>query len=1049
MEWKSNPFFKSTFSPERHGSTHVDDSSVQKVSHSIDMPGDFESPQQDGTMNRVNPTYEPWLEREGNILTNDGAPADKEQRLEEEIARTPIHMREYNGGAAAAAIGSDRPEEERFEQTVRRLVTREISVSDGLQAFREICTARADALRDLAASQVEQTPQYHALMEDAHELECEASTWNLLWFLFAIEDASFPAGKGGDFVHGAGMCKTMRQHAADAVFQDIELNRAARVVAWLEAEAREKDVEPDQGLGRKDGLWRETKSVLDGTATSRFGQAGSGLAGVTHLDPDSMIRENGSINGDNAKDEERLSKVIWRLLRSGRLHQAARVCEYAGQPWRAASITGYGMYGPLPLGEAADEADSHETGIYQSETLASEIELGASSKMLWRWACHAAARKIAASVEQAGHGLYESAVYAVLSGDIEKAVPACSSWHDLLWVYMRCWLEYRVDLNLVEKNTAILDAVHGTQGLERKSRECDVYEEKSLADAGISIPPHDWPIQAISKQIPDDLAGAVIQGSTESGTINVSPEENQKRFRSIQVNLMLGHVESLLEGLIEWIIPGGSPEEAQNCPPALMRFSAHISLLLWSLNLVDIEADGVSPLYSKINDGLQKLVWIYVVHLIDSASYSLVPAYLVHLRLGLRRMTTQLLLEQTTYHESISDRKKIHVLCSQWFQRYTDVEGFAPDEVWVSVSQFCDKARETAFGGPSMRAESVAWLFFGGKYIEEAIHRSVFLCRDFSLGGLQGAVAALQLLKEIIPKAADCEDGLPTLLSRNAATDDVRELASWEKYFEIVREYCLWEEVYARAIEEVLETNDNESRHDALQGLVNDSKYLFDGILEFILVEGDGWVVSSGENVDTQQATLVLAPAEDNPLDPNLVEYPVFPEDVILKACSLIDDHVAPDIGETLSFETGKAGADMPGLIYLRIWADIPDKKTFEDTVTRIFCNLLKNGISYGSDTLSFMATNIIGPISISSKVCQSMCLPQLVLQIAVLREALAYMGLTSSLDDANAVIEKGVQGWDGLFSEAQKNQIASLEQSGTELLANNLKSNDVINLIQ
>lgn len=1061
MEWKSNPFFKSTFSPDRQGSvgkkqgtSNIEPSSLPD--NKDIFSGLSSSPQPHGNTRRTNPAYEPWLNT-GEVQTPLGDSENADDRYlqnsqgfrggenQDNTSYVSEGRRahldgmdkgEHHSSVAAAAIGSDRPEEERFEQLVRRMVTREISVSDGIKAFREICYLRANALRELAASQVQQTPQYHALMCSAEELEREGCTWSLIWHLFAIDDASYPAGKGGDFVHGAGMYKTMRQHAADAVFQDPELNRAARVIAWLEAEKRREDLEPEQGMGRKDGLWRETKAVLDGTASSRFGQHDTGSATVKALDPDAMMREQGRINLDNAKDEERLSKVLWRLLRSGRLHQAALVCQYAGQPWRAASLTGYGAYGPLPLGEAADEADANETGMSQSETLAGEIELGASTKMLWRWACHAAARKIADSVEHAGHGRYESAVYAILSGDIEKAIQACSSWEDVLWVHLRCWLEYQIDLSLQEKSATALGAVHGTMDSEKKNNTWDFKEQnvQTLKDSGASIPSSQWPIDAVSRQIAQDLPSAVAQGSTGYGGTGTVDTANN--FRKIQVNLMLGTVDTLLEDLIQSIVPGGSTEEAQNCPPGLMRFSAHLSLLLWSLNLVELQGDGMSPLYTKLNDGLQKLVWIYTVHLIDSASYSLVPTYLVHLRLGLRRTTTQLLLEQATYHETITKRRKLFTLCHQWFDRYADVEGFAQDEIWVSVSKFSIKAQETSLGGPRARAESVSWLFFGDNYIDDAVQSSVIVCRDFALGGMQGAISALHLLKEVIPEAAGCSDGLSTLISRGVVSQEMRELASWEKYFEIVREYSLWEEVYARAVEQLLDDGDDESGQQTLRGLVDDTKYLFDGIVEFILIEGGDWMVNSRSTLGSHEATLVLMPAEDNPLAANPDTYPVFPDDIIQQICDSIEEFTGSRIQEKLSFETGKMGVDMPGLVYIKIWADGPEKDIFEDSVTNIFCNILKSGIAIGNETMKFLAANILGPISISSRVCQAICLPQLILRVAALREALAYMGVGSSMEDASAILERGKQGWNGLFSEAQIEELSSLEISGTAMLA-------------
>jgi len=329
-----------------------------------------------------------------------------------------------------------------------------------------------------------------------------------------------------------------------------------------------------------------------------------------------------------------------------------------------------------------------------------------------------------------------------------------------------------------------------------------------------------------------------------------------------------------------------------------------------------------------------------------------------------------------------------------------------------------------------MRAECVSWMFFDEKYIDIAIQQSVILCRDFALGKLQGAVAGLVLLKEVIPHAADCTDGLSSLLSRTGTSGYMRELASWEKYFEIVREYSLWEEVYTRVVRDVLESDDTESSQQALQGLMNDTKYLFDGILEFILVEGGEWVQSSDDNL--LEATLVLAPAED-PLSADADAYPAFKEDTVIGVCESVDEFVKSQITDQISFETGTGGVDMPGLIFIKMWADTPQREVFDTTATHIFSSLLKNGITQDNATVTFVASNIFG--TVSSNVCQAICLPRLVLHVATLREALAYMGVSATLEDADAVIEKGKQGWDGLFNEAQKNELASLEKSGTELL--------------
>ena len=104
--------------------------------------------------------------------------------------------------SAAAAMGRDRPEEAAFSDALGRLVRGEAEAAETISTFADICRARAAELKDLASSQLQRAPRYMALNEAAAELEAEAATWQLLWFLHGIPGMDFPAGSGGDFVEG-------------------------------------------------------------------------------------------------------------------------------------------------------------------------------------------------------------------------------------------------------------------------------------------------------------------------------------------------------------------------------------------------------------------------------------------------------------------------------------------------------------------------------------------------------------------------------------------------------------------------------------------------------------------------------------------------------------------------------------------------------------------------------------------------------------------------------------------------------------------------------
>lgn len=556
--------------------------------------------------------------------------------------------------SAAAAMGRDRPEEAAFSDALGRLVRGEADAAETISIYADICRARAVELKDLASSQLQRAPRYMALTEAAAELEAEATTWQLLWFLHGIPGMDFPAGRGGDFVEGAGFAKTFRQLAADLIFQDEVLNRAGRAVAWLEATSAAADPEPEQGLARKDGVWQETKGKLAaGPAARALGAGGAGTALVSSLDPDATTREQARLDADNIKDEDRLMRIVWRLVRGGRTARAGAACEHAGQPWRAASLGAGGPHGPLPLGAAAEDADAADCGVRQREVLASEVENGpAVLRSLWRWACYQAAERVASTVQATGAGVHEAAVYAALSSHITRVLPACGTWEDGLWAHLRCWLDCAADAELapgVNWDTNSVPAEALTPGAS--------HADAAIAAEGMSVITGGWPVPRVRDALPPTFEAAVEAGGALFGGASTAAAGAQ-RFRRVQLDLILNKVESMVsDALVRWIIDGAaassgavesglSPGEGPACPPGLMRFAAHLALMLWSLDIASVpENPNPAAAYSQLNDLLQRLVQVYTVHLIDSGAHALVPAYACHLRAGLRRATYLLFLE--------------------------------------------------------------------------------------------------------------------------------------------------------------------------------------------------------------------------------------------------------------------------------------------------------------------------------------------------------------------------------------------------------------------
>eukprot|EP00890_Picochlorum_soloecismus_P002080 jgi/Picsp_1/2873/NSC_01098-R1_nuclear pore protein 84 107 containing expressed len=975
---------------------------------------------------------------------------EEEELLQGKGDGIDMYSEYYSGntmdGVVRAAMGNDRPEEESFEASLRRFVTGETRVAESLAEYRNVCMDRAGDLKSLASSQLQETGAYVGLSKYAEELEAEGSTWNLLLYLFGDSDRSFPAGRGGDFVQGAGFEKTYRQHVTDLVFQDEVLNRAARAVAWLEAEAVERDPEPGQGLVQKDGVWQETRAALKGKSNNNTMDVQGGSM-VEHIDPDAMTREGAGIHPDNAKDEERLGKMVWRFVRSGRVYGALNACHKAGQSWRCVSLAAGGSNGPLPLGQAAIEADETETGALQAEILAGEVESAQSIpvRSLWRWACYSASEKIGESASDVGHGKYEAAVYGLLSANVKRIVPACSSWEDVLWATLRCWLEYHVDKIVLQELQCHAEDQRGTAndlGPGLVAPRLDVDEFNNAVQL--------WPSDAISREIPDRLEEAVSKGSSEFGGLCVDASNDAKRYRKIQTDIIIGDSGSLLETLVGWISPKeDTADEGPPCPPGIMRFAAHLALLFKQVGMPQIEEDpGESTLYSKFQDVLQRLVWVYAVHLIDSASFSLVPIYLVHLRPGLRRTTSILLLEQASWSENIPMCRKMYGICRQWFAKFEGTADISQDEIALVVSKTFEKARTSVEGGPLRRALMFSWLCFDPSMSNEAIQKALILCRDFCLCGSGGIEAGCALLKHVIP-AATSSDGLFRLIGTtdvsqmNQAT---RELLAWERYYELCKEFAAWEEIYGAAVQKVLENVEEPT--EALRDLGRETIPLYAAMTEFVLSETYGWISDSlmGPEMADMEATIILAPPESNSADPatnTSSVYPSFTDSQIESVAKSISNLCSESFDEAqLSYAIGPALDDgnvhLPGLLEFDVWTKNPEHATLvQDASAKIMIQILKGELKVdGLVDTKFMATNLSVSCAVSAMLCRATTLPRIVLHIAALREALAYMGQEFDSEIVDIIRKKAQHGWMHFFSKDELEDLENCYASGSAILA-------------
>ena len=813
--------------------------------------------------------------------------------------------------ATAAAMGLDRPEETEFAEILRSVMLGELSAPDAIKTYADVCKARGESLRDLAQGQLQRAPRYHALLEAAAEMEAESATWELLWFLYGLSDRDFPAGRGGNFIEGGGFAKTFRQLAADVIFEDDVLNRAGRVVAWLEQLAAQSDPEPEQGLARKDGLWQETKAIIAAGPIAQSLMSASGAGNrksllVTELDPDAPTRSLKRLDNDNVGDEARLAKIIWRLLRTGQAARAIAACEHAGQPWRAALLSAAGEYGSLPLGNAAIESDAVEDDEIQAEMLGREIDDGVvASRSLWRWTCYQASERIASTSEKTGSSIHECAIFALLGTYLPKLLPACNSWQDALWAHLRCWLESSVDAAIATRQTSQQEEEGGIKGMETDVPSITTMEGAPdnvsilVDDAAVSYS-KGWPIERIKNTVPRDFADAVERGT--SGFEGVAfPPSDARCFRKIQKDLVLNSIEPLVDTvLVPWIMNFASVESPRSSvvdrvardridgpPPAIMRFAAHLALALWSLGVACIPDDPTpSAAYVPLHDRLQRLVQVYAAHLIDNEEYATVPLYACHLRAGLRRPTFLTLMEHMIFASTqVETCRSLHFAMKDWLVRCQggDIE---ENEMYLLCDRYVAKSQTSSLGGPMARARSLLWLCFEpdelGR-VDTVLWTRTF-CREFALSGSGGIAAALNLLAEVIPAGLGSEspkEGFERFLqeSQNAGVEvAVKEVLAWTEYFEIESEFISWEKVYIEAVEETRKNGFDPSAGSLLE-LARETAVLLRAAEAFLAKSLDGWmgmpldvVLSSTEHElvpagggprvpSSTEATVVFGPA--------------------------------------------------------------------------------------------------------------------------------------------------------------------------------------------
>ena len=348
-----------------------------------------------------------------------------------------------------------------------------------------LCTALAQ-LEATCRAAARKAKGHHASKRTFDE---EAASWALMWHLF-LDDPQVLWPVGEACAPSAMPTPRLKRAHALVAQPETDVNRAARIVTWLEELARRRldggaGGEDDDGGGGGGGENEDGAAAAEmllryapREAVPRFAVRSGASAGGA--DPDACARMGTQLPPTDAASEARVLRGAWTLRRCARHAEAARLLRHAGCAWRVAALrhpgAPHGWHPLTRLGVLEEESacENHEVVVRfdvpcapstaepeeselppaealtaAAEALRTELEWGDPEKphRVHRFACLHAAKSATST--------HEASMLGISCGSARHALLACETWEDALWAMLRCWLVTRLDEKLgAETDTA-------------------------------------------------------------------------------------------------------------------------------------------------------------------------------------------------------------------------------------------------------------------------------------------------------------------------------------------------------------------------------------------------------------------------------------------------------------------------------------------------------------------------------------------------------------------------------------------------------------------
>lgn len=603
-----------------------------------------------------------------------------------------------------------------------------------LDQYDSICEEQLQLMKKLV---MRTAPNQHKLSKklDVYNVLCsERDTWQLIISLFKdrLEETYLTQMEVEDeALHSSLNMKYLSdKNIMSALFlRDSTVREAQIVVDWLENCSRENLsilMKNPKFYSGQAVAWENTLHQLQ--KKSRFTSENIERPLVEEMDPDAPNRHGRVLDDLDQEDELLLLQRMFACIRAGDFNQAQEICINYGQSWRAATLEGWRLY-----------HDPNFESLTTHETI-QPVE-GNLYRDVWKQTCWD-------MCQEEKYNIYEKAIYAALSGNLNALLPVSRSWGDYVWAYFRTYVD-----QMVEQEVHFLS--------QRKKEE---------------LPPN-----YLNKRLDPEI----IFKDIEACDNEVIRKESNLYFNVIQKLIILNDIDSLINKMYEWLT------HDQTLPSHFVRFTAHLVLFFQAIGL-----DSKPEHCNAILKG-------YVDELIKNGQKRLIATYVATLP------TYCQALAYANFLEGIEQKDERHLYLNLAKDACLDVPAITKtvvenirkknNEDLQGQSRF---TINTAISKEDLeKIEAIDWLVFDQSQRAEAIRQANAVMRGFL--ATNKSAAARQVFEKLPPDSVDIvyQNRYREIGSRDLGPDDsnaVREHLCIKACLDAIESFNDWFELYHR-----------------------------------------------------------------------------------------------------------------------------------------------------------------------------------------------------------------------------------------------------------